>query len=376
MTLSPVVETLAGLVRINSINPAYEGGTPEAALVEYIEQFFTSRSIRTWRQEVFPGRPNLIAAVPGRQSSRRLILEAHTDTASVKGMTIPPFEPRVEGGRLYGRGACDTKGGLAAMMHALAAVAESGRKPPCEVWLVAAADEEYSYRGVVKLCEGITAHGAVVAEPTSMRLVTATKGCVRFKVHTRGRAAHSSKPHLGVNAISGMARVILAIEKDCESLKTRSHPLLGSGTCNIGIVRGGTQVNIVPDECSIEIDRRLLPGEEPRATVEHFREVVKAVPGVDARVDAPMLEDLPLDTRIDEKIVLAASAALADLGLSPAPAGVPYGSDASKLAAAGVPSVVFGPGSIDQAHAAVEYVDLSEVEQASEFYRRIMLVFE
>jgi len=376
MPAPTVLDTLAALIRINSVNPAYHGGVPEEEIARYIEGFFAERSIRTWRQEVFPRRPNVIAAIPGRDSSRRLVFEAHMDTASVEGMTIPPLEPRREGGRMYGRGSCDTKAGLAAMMEALASVAREGKQPPCEIWLAAAADEEFSYRGVVKLREGLTAAGAVVSEPPEMRLITATKGCVRFKVHTHGKAAHSSKPHLGVNAVSAMARVILAIEKYCGSLAGRSHPLLGAATCNIGLISGGTQINVVPENCTIEIDRRLLPGETPAGAVDEIRALVAQLPSVEARVDDPMLQDLPLETRRDERIVASAGAVLADMRLNAEPAGVPYGSDASKLAAVGIPSIVAGPGSIDQAHAAVEYVDCDQVEMAAEFYRRVMMAFD
>src|SRR5258707_916378 len=128
MSNSPILQTLAGLVRINSINPAYEGGVSEAGVVAYVRDFFATRNIETWEQEVFPGRPNIIARLPGK-TSRRIILEAHTDTVSVKGMTIPPFEPTIANGRLYGRGSCDTKAGLAGMMHALAALKADGITP-------------------------------------------------------------------------------------------------------------------------------------------------------------------------------------------------------------------------------------------------------
>ena len=374
--MKPVFQTLCDLIRINSINPAYEGGRPEAEMAAYIRQFFAARHIETWEQEVFPDRPNLIARLPGRNPSRRVVFEAHTDTASVAGMSIPPFEPEIRGRLLYGRGACDTKAGLAAMMHALGSLAEERLAPPCEIWMVAAADEEYSYRGVLKLCEGLTAVAGVVSEPTSMRLVIAHKGCVRFRVHTRGVAAHSAKPELGVNAIAAMARVVLAIEKDAETLAQVTHPLLGQPTCNIGIIRGGTQVNIVPDGCAIEIDRRSLPCEEISQVLEHYDRLLAAIPGVDARLDPPMLASAPLDTPADSPVAAVAAQLLSGMGLDPAPAGVPYGSDASKLAQAGIPSIVVGPGSIDQAHAAVEYVDLGEVEQALEFYRKFMLEFE
>jgi acetylornithine deacetylase len=365
-----VIATLADLVRINSVNPAYADGVPEAAVAAYIRAFFQGRGIAVSEQDVLPGRPNILAEIAGREPGTRIVFEAHTDTAGIYGMTVPPFKPEIRDGRLYGRGSCDTKGALAAMMHAVAAVAESGITPRCGVLFCGAADEEYAYRGVLKLCQGLRASAAIVAEPTSLRLTVATKGCVRFVVRARGKAAHSSKPHLGVNAVADMARLIVALEDDARKLAARPHPLLGPATFNIGTIRGGTQVNIVPEECAIEIDRRLLPGEEPDQVWKDYRRRVEQLGGF---VEEPMLQDLPLETAVNDPVVAVASETLADLGLNPEPIGVPYGSDASKLSRAGVPSVVFGPGSIDQAHAAEEFVDCEEVSKAFEFYRRFIL---
>ena len=375
--MQDVIQTLRELIQINSVNPAYESGAPEAGIASYIRRFFTDRGIKVCEQIVFPERPNVLARVPGRDPSRRVVLEAHMDTAGITGMDRPAFEARIGNGRVYGRGACDTKAGLAAMMHAVARVA-AGPQPPCEVLFAATADEEHSYRGVVKLCEGLQADAAVVSEPTSLRLVRATKGCVRFRVHVRGKAAHSSKPHLGVNAVSHMARLIVALEEDAQQLDRTVHPLLGPATFNIGIIRGGTQVNIVPDSCTIEIDRRLLPGEEPESVWDHYGRLVEAcrdtLPGLDATLE-PTIRDLPLETAGTARVVQVAAQVLADLGLDAEPAGVPYGSDASKLARAGIPSVVFGPGSIDQAHAATEFVSCDEVRQALEFYSRFLVAY-
>lgn len=373
--MTPVLQTLADLVRINSINPSYDNGRPEAEIQAWIGDWFAGHGIATRLQEAMPQRPNLIATLPGRNPARRLVFEAHVDTASINGMTIPPFEPRVENGLMYGRGSCDTKGGLAGMMQALAMLKRDGITPPAEVWVVAAADEEYSFRGVLKLCEGLVAHGAVVAEPTSNRLVVAHKGVLRWKIRTHGTAAHSSKPHLGVNAISRMAKVIAAIDASDAALTAKSHPLVGSPTQNVGVIRGGVQVNFVPDGCEVEVDRRLIPGEKPDAVLAEYQKLLDAT-GTGATMDTPMLVDAPLETAPDSAIAQIASSVLRDIGLDGTPSGVPYGSDASKLSAHGVPSILLGPGSIDQAHAAVEFVDCAQVEQACEFYRQMMLRFE
>jgi acetylornithine deacetylase len=369
----PVLEILAELVRINSVNPAYAGGAGEAAISRWIGEFLSAWGIESFEQEVLPGRPNRIARLPGREPGRRLIFEAHTDTASVDGMAIPPFEPAIREGRLYGRGACDTKAGLAAMLHAAVTLASCGEQPRAEVWIAATADEEHAYRGVLKLCEGLEAEGAVVSEPTSMRLVVATKGCLRFRLHTRGRAAHSSKPELGVNAIVRMAALIQALEHEAAGLRLRRHPLLGAPTLNIGLIRGGTQVNMVPESCWIEVDRRLIPGESVEGVLRHYEQLVASTEA-GAWIETT-LTDEPLETPAEARVARVAARVLDGMDLEAEPAGVPYGSDASKLARAGIPSIVVGPGSIDQAHAAVEWVDCAELERAAEFYRRMMLEF-
>lgn len=374
--MSPVVQTLADLVRINSVNASYEGGPGEREVASYVRHFFEQRGIQTWEQEVFPGRPNVLARLPGRDSRRRLVLEAHTDTVSVKGMTIAPFDPIIAEGKMFGRGACDTKAGLATMMHALAFLKTEAITPECDVLLAAVVDEEFSYRGVVKLCEDLQAEAAIVAEPTEMRVVIATKGVLRCRILVHGKSAHSSKPHLGVNAITQMARVIAAIEADNERLRGLQHPLVGHGTCNVGVIQGGTQVNFVPDRCAIEIDRRLLPGERAEDAVRHYRALLACLPEVKAEIEEPLLlVDEALDTAFETQVVQVASSVLRDLGLESAPCGVPFGCDASKLSRAGIPSIVFGPGSIDRAHTADEWVELDQVEQALEFQRRFLLAY-
>jgi len=374
--MSPVVKTLAELVRINSVNSSYEGGPGEGEMAAYVRRFFQMHGIETWEEIVFPGRPNVMARLPGRQRARRLLLEAHTDTVSIKGMSIPPFDPIISEGKLYGRGSCDTKAGLATMMHAMLSLKEARITPPCEVVLAAVVDEEFSYRGVVKLCENLKADAAIVAEPTEMRAVIATKGVLRCRIVVHGKSAHSSKPHLGVNAITHMAKVLAAIEADNARMAVIQHPLVGSGTCNVGVINGGVQVNFVPDRCVIEIDRRLLPGESAAKAVAEYQQLLNQLPGISAEIEEPLLlVDEALDTTAESDVVQTASHILRDLGLNPEPCGVPFGCDASKLARAGIPSIVFGPGSIDRAHTADEYVELDQVEQALEFQRRFLLNF-
>ncbi len=379
MSFSPVIETLRSLVAINSVNSSYEGGPGEREVATWVREFFEQRGIVVWEQEVFPDRPNVIARLPGRDPSRRIIVEAHMDTVSVQGMSIAPFDPRVADGKVFGRGSCDTKAGLAAMMHAIAALHEEGIQPPCEVWLAAVVDEEFSYRGVVKLCEHLTGDAALIAEPTGLRAIIAGKGVLRWRIIVRGKAAHSSKPHLGVNAISHAARIVLAIEEDHTRLAAEVHPLLGPATVNVGIIRGGVQVNFVPDTCTIEIDRRMLPGETGPGVLAHYQALLDALKsqhaGFDAVMEPPMLLDEALETAADSAPAKVASAVLSEMGLDAALGGVPFGSDASKLSRQGIPSLIIGPGSIDRAHAAVEFVAISEVERALIFYRNFIMRF-
>lgn len=373
--MSPVLQTLSELVRINSINSSYEGGPGEAEAATYVRRFFEQRGIEVWEQEVFPGRNNVIARIPGRDSTRRIVFEAHLDTVSIKGMTIDPFDPVVRDGKMHGRGSVDDKAGLAAMMHAVADIHASGELPPCEVWMAAVVDEEYSFRGVVKLCEGLQAAAAVVAEPTEFRCVIASKGVLRWRIKTKGKAAHSSKPHLGVNAITAMARVVLALNEDHARMQPAAHPLLGPGTCNVGVIHGGVQVNFVPDEAVIEIDRRLLPGEEVPQVLEHYQALLDALmkqhPDVVAEMETPMLQDWAFQTDAAAPLVQLARTLLGEMGRNDEVCGVPFGSDASKFSRMGIPTILFGPGSIDQAHAAVEYVECAEVEKALAFYTEI-----
>jgi acetylornithine deacetylase/succinyl-diaminopimelate desuccinylase family protein len=370
---SPALTLLADLVRINSVNPAYKDGQSEAGVVNYLKEYFENHSIETWQHEVFPGRPNLIARLPGRDASRRLVFEAHTDTVYAGDMAIPPFDPVISEGRLYGRGSCDTKAGLAAMTYAAVSLKDRGIVPGCEIWVVAAADEEFSFGGVRRLLEGLQASAAVVSEPTEMRVAVASKGVLRWRIGCRGKAAHSSKPQLGINAITNMARVILAIEEDNKKLQSSPHPLLGAATLNIGIIQGGRQVNVVPDLCTIELDRRLLPGESIPDVLEHYRSILD--PELGAYFEPPMLEDEAFETSRDTAIVKCALRVAGDLGANPEPLGVPFGTDASKFSRAGIPSIICGPGNIDQAHGSVEYVECAQVERAVEFYRQLMIAF-
>lgn len=265
------------------------------------------------------------------------------------------------------------------MMLALVDLKCSKLPPPCEVWVVSAVDEEHAFAGARELCKNLQASAAVVSEPTGLRLAVASKGCLRWRITVTGKTAHSSMPALGTNAIEQMASVIRVLEDHKRQLQTVQHPLLGSPTLNVGLIQGGSQINNVPDVCWIEIDRRLLPGEEPAQVLSSYGDLLSELqtscPTLKWSMD-PLLQDRAMETPAESGIVKAAEQVLQAAGLNGDPIGVPFGSDASKFAMAGIPSVILGPGHIAQAHTPDEYVEVEQVERAFDVYRQIMKSFE
>ena len=241
--------------------------------------------------------------------------------------------------------------------------------------------EEHLHSGVDRIVDDrFQADGAVVGEPTEMRLVTATKGSIRFQIHTKGKAAHSADPHMGINAIYIMAEVIQAISKVMVPLlKERVHPLCGPATISATIIKGGHQVNIVPDDCVLDVDRRLLPGEDWKTAYEEIKQII--LEQVDSQwkdfviFDSPYLIDPALETKKDSSIVQAFSRVLKEQREDPREVGVSFGTDASKIALLNIPTVVFGPGSIRQAHTEDEWIKVEEIGKAAEGYKQLILNF-
>jgi acetylornithine deacetylase len=374
--MSGVLPIARDLVRIGSVNPMGRGiGGPavgEERLTAWLESFLAGIGARCRRQPVAPGRDNLVAELSWSGSGRSVMLEAHQDTVPVDGMTVPPFDAEVRNGRLYGRGACDVKGGMAAILAAMERLAADRPKGAASVIAAFTVDEESGFTGVRRLSRELPAGVAfaVVAEPTRLEVVVAHKGLVRWRVRTRGRSCHSARPVDGVNAVYRMAPVLAALEEYAATLSAgRSHPLLGSPTLSVGVIRGGTSVNTVPGSCEIEIDRRLLPGEDPASAVEHCRRFLEArLPGADLEVEPAWITDLALDTPPDSEAAAISVAAVRKVRGRSEPIGVPYGTDASKLAEAGLPSVVLGPGDIAQAHTVDEWIEVADLERAVEVY--------
>ncbi|MEC7866349.1 MAG: M20 family metallopeptidase [Candidatus Poribacteria bacterium] len=376
-----ILSVLQDVVAIESINPDLPGGKDgELRMMEYISGFFANIGIPYETHEILPARHNIIATLDGEDPNRVLLFECHMDTVSVDIMTIPPFTPDIRNGLLYGRGACDTKAGGVAMMMAMKRLKEEGFTPPCTIKYAGVVDEEHLFRGASHLASIIGAEAVVVSEPTELEIVRTHKGLARFRIIVKGTAAHSSKPHLGINAITKMARLICAIEDEIVPIyNTNTHPLVGSPTLNIGVISGGAQINFVPDQCVIEIDRRTIPGENPIETIEIFQQVLSreqdSDPDLDVILEEPFLLDEAMETSVDSRIVQIGVAACQTILGKTTTSGVPYGTDASKFTAVGIPAIVLGPGSIDQAHAAVEWVECRQVLQAVDIYQQIMMNF-
>ena len=377
------IQLLREMIAIPSVNPmrAESGVAVERELVEYIESTLRRAGIDYERQAVTEGRDNVVAVVHANGSSgsnkcEGLMFNSHMDTVPVTNMSIEPFDPVVRNGRIYGRGACDAKGSIAAMMAALVAHANSPERPVTVVF-AAMADEEFSFGGSWKLIErDWPVNACVVGEPTKLASIITHKGVARWLISVTGTSAHGAMPQFGHSAIYDGARIALALEAYAEELARRPpHPLLGRPTINVGCVTGGTAVNVVPDSCEFEAERRLLPGEDGRQVVLDCEEWVRERVSGEIRfsMNEPYLVDPALDTPREASIVRALSDAhLSEFGVASAIEGAHYGTDGSKLARAGIETVVCGPGDIAQAHTCDEFIEIEQVEKAVRLYSRLV----
>jgi acetylornithine deacetylase/succinyl-diaminopimelate desuccinylase-like protein len=359
---------LTELIALPSVNPAFvPAGTlarqarhfGEKNVADFIAATAASAGLDVEFQKVLPGRANILARLrPLNKIRQTILLAPHLDTVGADG---PAFIPRRKTGRLHGRGACDTKGSVAAMLTALFELAAGRTRPQTtEIVFAGLIDEEHAQAGSRALAKSFSADLAIVGEPTRLQIVTAHKGSLWLQLETRGRAAHGATPQLGKNAVLEMARVVEMLETDyAGQLRRRKHPLLGTATVNVGKISGGAQPNIVPDHCLIEIDRRTLPGEKNESVRREIAALL-AARKLAARIsDVKIAPALPLET--DRSLPLVRQF-FRSTGQSRA-VGVDYFCDAAVLSAAGIPSVVFGPGDIAQAHTSDEWISLASLER-------------
>ncbi|MFO1487147.1 MAG: M20/M25/M40 family metallo-hydrolase [Verrucomicrobiota bacterium] len=359
---------LGDLIALPSVNPAFlpanHSQAGEQRVAEFLAGIATAAGLDVQFQRVLPGRSNLLARLtPSGKISQRVLLAPHLDTVPI--FEPSQLQPQRKGGRLHGRGACDTKGSVAAMLAAVCELAAGKRRPQhTEIVFAGLVDEENAQAGSRALgASGFQANLAIVGEPTDCEVITAHKGSLWLRLETKGKSAHGAKPELGRNAVHAMARIVDALESDyAAQLQRRRHPLLGHGTVNVGVIRGGTQPNIVPDACSITIDRRTLPGETEAGVRREITALLKR-----KKLSARFTSEKAAPTsalETDPRLPLVRQF-MAQAGQK-RPAGVDYFCDAAVLAGHGIPSVVFGPGDIAQAHTMDEWISLKSLNQAKD----------
>lgn len=364
-------QVLTDLVRFPTVNPPGDEGPLAAHLAGQLH----AMGMETELREVLPGRPNMVARLRGKAGHPVLLFNTHMDVVPPgAGWTKDPFGGKVVDGRLYGRGAADAKGSLAAFLMAARALAHSGIALDGDLVVTAVVDEETGSQGARRLAPAVAADHAIVGEPTGLDVVIAHRGSFRPVIAVEGRAAHASQPGAGVNAIQMAARAITALEGYGAAFDGRTHPLVGSPTLAVTIVHGGHKENVIPDRCEFTIDRRLIPGEteaEAQAAIEHVLEGIRAgVPEFRASV-ARLVPTTggPSETPPDAPIVAAlVRAGEAVLGRQPALAGFPAACDMVHFRSAGIPTAVLGPGDLARAHTADEWVDLRQVADAARIY--------
>lgn len=320
-------------------------------------------------------RRSVVAEVRRVGAADTLLVASHLDTVPIDNMSIDPFDPSVREGRLFGRGSCDTKAGMAALMAALERVLARGSLARNLV-LVGEADEESS--GSVGVLDVLAHLGgsridwAIATEPTELRLVNAHKGTAVLRVEARGHACHSSDPTRGRNAIVALARATLALEALGSQLGARPHPGLGPATLSIGLVSGGQAPNIVPDRAWLSMDRRTLPGETMQSVSAEIEAALRAAGLDDVAVSEIRMGKQPLFTEPSAAGMVACRRALERVGCDTTPRSVAFGTDAGLLAHAGISSLVLGPGSIDRAHTEAEYVELDQLERMVGIYEALL----
>lgn len=358
------------LVRLDSRNPSLVvDGPGEQAVARRLADVLGEWGLDVTLREAAPGRPNVIARLPGRgKAGRSLLFNGHIDVVGVEGMIHPPFEAFEEGGRIYGRGACDMKGGVAAMC---AAAAQLRGVLKGELIVTAVVDEEWRSLGTSALIDdGVRADAAIVTEPTRLAIMPAHRGFVWIEVIVHGKAAHGSRYDIGVDAIRHAGLLLAELDRvDEEELPRRTHPLLGRPSLHAAFIEGGIGLSTYPDRCTVRVERRIVPGEsssEVRQEIERACDRVNAArPSFRAEVEV-LFSQPPSDVPPDAPLVRALSDILSERGMSPAVAGMSAWTDAALLNAAGIPAICFGPGDMGLAHAAEEYIEVEEIERATD----------
>ncbi|MBV8218317.1 MAG: M20/M25/M40 family metallo-hydrolase [Solirubrobacterales bacterium] len=360
---SDLISLLSLLVAVDSVNPSLvAGGAGEREIATLIEAWAHDAGLEAERLEETPGRPSVLVAARGTGGGRVLLLCGHIDTVNVEGMAAP-HTPRVDGDRLFGRGAYDMKAGIAA---ALIAAREASRLGVAgDVVVAAVADEEHASLGIQEALRRVSPDAAVVTEPTELELVVAHKGFVWSEIEVAGRSAHGSRPHLGIDAIVKMGAVLGELARLDYSLAERAHPLLGRASVHASVIEGGVELSSYPAHCKLGLERRTLPGETGEQIAAELAAVLERCRAADPEFEAShriLLVREPFEVNQDQELVTLLAHAAADvLGEPVTIGGASYWADAAFIAAAGIPTVLFGPGGAG-AHATEEWVSISDTE--------------
>jgi acetylornithine deacetylase len=358
-----LVDLLSRLVAIDSVNPSLvEGGAGEVEIAAFVDRWARDAGLSSEVLCTTPGRPSVVVRARGTGGGRTLLLCGHLDTVNVEGMDAP-FAPRIDGDRLHGRGSYDMKAGVAAALTACRDAAALGLRG--DVVVACVADEEHASLGVQEALRSVAADAAIVTEPTELEVVVAHKGFVWSEVEVTGRAAHGSRPHLGVDAIVQMGAVLTGIGALDASLAAPTHPLLGRGSVHASVIEGGVELSSYPARCVVGLERRTLPGEtaaDVEAELASLLDRCRAADPAFAAERRTLLVREPFEVSDDAEVVGAVrDAAASVLGREPSVGGASYWADAAFIAAAGIPTVMFGPGG-EGAHAVEEWVSLSDTE--------------
>jgi acetylornithine deacetylase len=374
-----VLRTLEALVRIDSVNPSIDpAGAGEAEIAAYVAAAMRAVGLEATTFGSQPARPSAVATLPGRGGGRKLMLHAHADTVGVAGMEAP-FSAEVRDGRLYGRGAHDMKGSLAACMGAMRALADARAPLRGDLVLAAVSDEEYGSAGTTDLIERCRTDAAIVTEPTDLAICLAHKGYLWVEIESTGRAAHGSRFTEGVDAVMRMGRYLAELERLEVALRTGPvHPLVGPPSLHAATIRGGSGLSTYAASCTVCVERRTVPGETVDGAVAQLREIAERLAERDPTFNAavrPFFSREPFEVSPDAAIVrVLATAAQAVLGTRPRYVGDSPWMDAALLASAGIETVVMGPTGAGE-HAAVEWVDVDSVMQLAEILARTAIAY-
>ena len=377
MLQEDAVALTRALVKIDSRNPTLSADGPgerDAALAlgKILEDWGFSVSI----SDSSPGRPNLVARL-GPADSPAMMLAGHLDTVGVEGMTHDPFSADMNGGRIYGRGSCDMKSGVAAMcVGALRAYRLAGNSPKRQIVIAAVADEEYESLGMRALLDsGIRAECAVLTEPTKLAICPAHRGFVWIEIAFAGRAAHGSRYDVGIDAIRHAGLLLAELDAlEAGPLHTRSHTLLGRPSLHASTIVGGIGMSTYPDRCILRIERRTIPGESEQTAVDEVTSALERVRARRPRIEASVkliAAQQPSDVAPDALVVRMLETALKAEAMPAKIEGLSAWTDAALLNAAGISAVCFGPGDIALAHAAEEFVPVDEIEKATMVLQRV-----